>query len=258
MASRLSESGDMVAVLDLGKRDRDQDLPAVLLSPESGVCFWIGSPVYVDHPVPPIENFISRLAPSPGCWAVPFVTWGAVTSGTALFEMAHALTRKGYVLLGAAKIVAVHSSLWRSPYPLGKGHPDEADDRAVLELVDRVEKKLVRPPLQGMSPTVLDYQPQALKKEARRSSIAGAKQVYPELKVNVDACVQCGDCAVKCPAQAITLDPFPHVGRNCFLCLKCVRECPTEAFPLDTRAIENRVHCMAGRINEWPLTQIFY
>jgi ferredoxin len=189
---------------------------------------------------------------------VPFVTWGGVTSGTALYEMAKGLIRKGCVLIGAAKVIAVHSSLWRTSHPLGDGHPDEEDDRAVLELVNRVESKLSCLPLQGLSPGVLDYQPQALKEEARRSSITSAKQVLPELRVEVDKCVQCGECAEKCPAKAITLDPFPQVGEDCFICLKCVRECPEEAFPFDTHAIEERLHGMAARINERPLTQIFY
>ena len=258
MAKRLSESGRVEAVLDLGLRNSDKGLPPAFRNPNQETCLWIGSPVYVDHPAPPIETFISRLPQSNGCCAVPFVTWGGVTSGTALYEMAKGLIRKGCVLIGAAKVIAVHSSLWQAPHPLGKGHPDEEDDRAVLKLVNRVENKLSCLSLQGMSPEVLDYQPQALKEEARRSSIASAKQALPELRVDVDKCVQCGECAEKCPAKAITLDPFPQVGEDCFICLKCVRECPEEAFPFDTHATEKRLRGMAARINERPLTQIFY
>ena len=258
MAERLSKSGRVEAVLDLGTRYSDQELPPGFRNPNLETCLWIGSPVYVDHPVPPIETFISRLPQSNGCCAVPFVTWGGVTSGTALYEMAQGLIRKEYVLIGAAKVIAVHSSLWRAPHPLGEGHPDEKDDRAVLKLVERVGSKLARLPLQGLSPKVLDYQSQALKEEARRSSIAAAKQALPELRVDVDKCVQCGECAEKCPAKAITLDPFPQIGKDCFICLRCVRECPEEAFPFDTHAIEKRLRGMATRINERPLTQIFY
>ncbi|MGA9476845.1 MAG: 4Fe-4S binding protein [Desulfobacterales bacterium] len=258
MAKRLSESGRVEAVLDLGTGNSDQELPTAFRNPNQETCLWIGSPVYVDHPVPPIETFISSLPPSYGCCAVPFVTWGGVTSGTALYEMAQGLIQKGCVLIGAAKVIAVHSSLWRMSHPLGDGHPDEADDRVVLKLVDRVESKLSCPPPQWLSIEVLDYQPQVLKEEARRSSIASAKQALPELRVAVDKCVQCGECAEKCPAKAITLDPFPQVGKDCFICLKCVRECPEEAFPFDTHAIEERLRGMAARINERPFTQTFY
>ena len=258
MANRLSESDRVEAVLDVGTRSSDKGLPPAFRNPNQETCLWIGSPVYVDHPVPPIETFISRLPQANGCRAVPFVTWGGVTSGTALYEMAQGLIRKGCVLIGAAKVIALHSSLWRAPHPLGEGHPDEADDRAVLKLVERVESKLSCLPLQGLPPKVLDYQPQALKEEARRSSIASAKKALPELRVDNDKCVQCGECAEKCPAKAITLDPFPQVGEDCFICWRCVRECPEEAFPFDTHATEKRLRGMAARINERPLTQIFY
>jgi ferredoxin len=255
---RLSDSGITVASHDCGKRHGNRDFPAAFRNAGRDVCLWIGSPVYVNHPVPPIDRFISQLAVSGECYAVPFVTWGGVTSGTALYEMASALARKGYTLLGAAKIMAVHSSLWRASRPLGRGHPDENDDRCVLELVERVVEKLARPPLKAISLEALDYQPQALKQEARRSSIAAAKKALPELNVDVDKCLQCGDCAKKCPAQAIALEPFPRIGTDCFICLKCVRECPEDAFPFDAQAMEERLRDMAARINETPLTQIFY
>jgi ferredoxin len=258
IAERLSESGRLGAVLDLGTGNSDQGLPPAFQNPDQETCLWVGSPVYVDHPVPPIETFISRLPQSNGCCAVPFVTWGGVTSGTALYEMGQALVRKGCVLIGAAKVIAVHSSLWRMSHPLGEGHPDKEDDRAVLKLVGRVESMLSCPPLQGLAIEALDYQPQALKDEARRSSIASAKKARPDLRVDVGKCVQCGECAEKCPAKAITLDPFPQVGKDCFICLKCVRECPEEAFPFDAHAIEERLRGMAARINERPFTQIFY
>jgi hypothetical protein len=186
MTKRLSESGRVEAVLDLGTRNCDKELPPAFRNPDQQTCLWIGSPVYVNHPVPPIETFISRLPPSNGCCAVLFVTWGGVTSGTALYQMAQALMQKGCILVGAAKVIAVHSSLWRTAHLLGDGHPDEEDDRVVLELVDLVDRKLSRLPQQGLAPVVLDYQPQALKEEARRSSIASAKQALPELRVDDD------------------------------------------------------------------------
>jgi ferredoxin len=172
--------------------------------------------------------------------------------------MAQGLIRKGCFPIGAAKVIAVHSSLWQAPHPLGNGHPDEEDDRAVQELVGRIERKLSTLPLKGMSLDVLDYQAWEIKEKAHRSSIAAAKQARPELRVDADKCVQCGECAEKCPVNAITLDPFPQVGEDCFICLKCVRECPEKAFPFDAHAAEERIRNMAARIDERPLTQIFY
>jgi menaquinone-dependent protoporphyrinogen IX oxidase len=84
MAKRLSESGRVEALFDLGTRYSGLRLSPLFRNPDQETCFWIGSPVYVDHPVPPVETFISRLPQSKGCCAVPFVTWGGVNSGTAL------------------------------------------------------------------------------------------------------------------------------------------------------------------------------
>ena len=48
---------------------------------------FIGSPVYAFHAVPPVTEFIERLPGNGKGYSVPFVTWGAVTSGIALYEM---------------------------------------------------------------------------------------------------------------------------------------------------------------------------
>ena len=101
-------------------------------------CLFIGSPVYASHAVPAVMDFITSLPAGTGCCSVPFVTWGAVTSGMALSEMAEALAAKGYPAMAAAKIVAEHSLLWQSDNPLGKGRPDADDDRSVRDMVKKV------------------------------------------------------------------------------------------------------------------------
>ncbi len=258
IAGRLTEAGCAGTMLELGQGDSQKKFLQMAGDLSPNTCLWIGSPVYVHHPVPPIENFIARLPQDSGWKVVPFVTWGGVTSGTALYEMARGSIQKGCVLIGAAKVIAVHSSLWRATSPLGGGHPDTNDDHAVQELVDRIRKKLSTQPLEDMALKVLDYQSPGVKDEARRSSIAAVKMARPQLQVDVEKCVLCGDCAQKCPAQCITLAPHPKIGSDCFICLRCVRECPQEAFPFDAQATEARLRAMAATKTERPLTQIFY
>ncbi|MGA6926606.1 MAG: EFR1 family ferrodoxin [Desulfosarcina sp.] len=257
IADRLSEAGCDRTLLDIGENGADVGRIIASQNPAQGTCLWIGSPVYVDHPIPLIESFICRLPQTHGWYAAPFVTWGGVTSGTALYEMAQDLTRRGCVLIGAAKVIAVHSSLWRVSSPLGEHHPDARDDRAIQELVDQILKMFSAGPIKGMPLEELDYQSPAIKADAQHSSIASAKLGRPRLRVDEKKCIQCGQCAEMCPAQAITLTPFPQIGADCFICLKCVRECPQEAFPFDAHATEKRLRAMAVSINEQPLTQIF-
>lgn len=244
-------------VFDLGRQPDRQKLEAAFEPADFPVCLWIGSPVYVSHSVPPVTEFLTALSRPEEGYAVPFVTWGAVNSGVALYEMAQLLTRKGYTLLGGAKVLAVHSSLWRADQPLGAGHPDPADDAYVEKLVEAVRNKLAGTATAPLPLQTLDYQPALRKQEACNKSIALVKQLYPELAAATDKCLQCGECATNCPAQAITLDPYPRFSPACFLCLKCVRECPEQAILFDTAAMEAHIRTMAATVKETPSTQIF-
>jgi ferredoxin len=257
IAERTLNLDESPELFDLGQRDVRQRLEKRLLTLPSPGCLWIGSPVYVDHMVPQVARFLQSLPEAQRGYAVPFVTWGGVNSGVALHEMGQLLALKGYALLGAAKVLAVHSSMWRSNQPLGAGHPDAADDSAVRGLVDAVLDKLTTGAMKPLPLADLDYQPEAIKEQARHKSIAVAKANYPQLAAAEDRCTQCGECAEKCPAQAIALNPYPEFGEECFMCLRCVRECPESAIPMDMAAAEVRLRAMALATNESPSIRIF-
>ncbi len=257
IAQRLLELDSPPHVFDLGLAVEREEALSICTGEGSPLCLWIGSPVYVDHMVPPVEDFLRCLPGRGDSYAVPFVTWGAVNSGVALYEMGQILEEKGYLLLGAAKVLSVHSSFWRSQHPLGAGHPDGEDDAGVRGLVDAVQEKLSSRKFQPLALQALDYQPVEVKEAARSKSIAAAKKLYPELAVDRDRCTQCGECAAICPAGAIVLDPYPRFREHCFICLKCVRECPEDAIPRDMAAVEERIRGMAKASKEPPLTEIF-
>ena len=88
--------------LDLG-RERDWSPFQNLIKSAEKACLFIGSPVYRGFAVPPIMAFIKALAQVQGAYTVPFVTWGAVTSGIALWQMGKALESKGFSIAGAIK-----------------------------------------------------------------------------------------------------------------------------------------------------------
>jgi ferredoxin len=257
IGGRLNELGYSARLIDLARRDDEQAMQEMTQGPEAPKCFWVGSPVYVDHMVPPVDTFINSLQEQNEGFAVPFVTWGGVNSGVALYELGEKLVQKKFILLGAAKVLAVHSSMWRSNRPLGAGHPGDADDAMVKNLVDEVLAKLSARPVKPLALEVLDYQSQEIKEAAGKKTIAMAKENYPTFSVSVEGCNQCGICAENCPAHAIALEPYPQFGEACFVCLKCIRECPQEAIPMDMSAAEDRIRGMAARINEKPPTCIF-
>ena len=256
--ARLRESGHSVALFDLA-RTAPGDVPDFFSGYSGSLCLWVGTPVYAQHPVPPVLQFLEHLPEASGeRAAVPFVTWGAVSSGVALPEMADTLQAKGYSLAGAAKVVAEHSSMWRSENPLGEGRPGEGDLTEVRKLADSVVQKLDSAQWQPLSRRQLDYQPEWLKKEAAAMSLEKLKGFHPGYSLDEESCTQCGICEQECPAGAIKLNPYPRRDDSCFLCNNCARFCPEGAMHIDTEPIEKRVREMAQQNPEPKETAIFF
>ena len=218
---------------------------------------FIGSPVYAFHAVPPVMEFIERLPDNGRGYSVPFVTWGAVTSGIALYEMGSLLNKKGFPVLGAAKITAAHSLMWQFDHPLGEGRPDAADDQVIENMVTRVLEKLKEQPIRTVSLSVLKYQPEDAHAAMAQLTIKAARQMLPQRQVLKDACTKCPVCSGICPAGAITLDPYPCFGEGCILCYNCMRLCPEKAITADFSPMEAWLKEKAGEFGEDAQVKIF-
>ncbi len=253
----LETLGVPLSVCDLGEGEDVSQIIADIESAGADACLFIGSPVYVNHAVPPVTDFIDRLPENTGASAVPFVTWGNVSSGIALHEMGQSLHAKGFHIMGAAKVVAAHSMLWRAPDPLGDGHPDLNDDAIIRDLVRSVYEKLQKRTGKEVPLSALDYQPGELRQEMEKTTLQMAKGHMPKRKVNQAECIQCDVCKDICPVDAITLDPYPEFADSCIACFSCVRECPEEAIKTDLTQLEAHLRTRAGQLNEQPLTQVF-
>lgn len=257
VASRLRELGRAVTEFDLARTGPGEIREAFLESGEP-LCLWVGSPVYAQHPVPPVFDFLERLpGTSEERAAVPFATFGAVSSGVALPEMADRLAEKGYSAFAAAKVMAEHSSMWQSERPLGEGRPAERDLARMRELADRVVRKLDSGQWQALSRQQLDYQPEWLKEEAAAMNIERLKGVHPGYSLDEALCTQCGVCEESCPAGAIRLDPYPVRDETCFLCNNCARFCPEGAMTIDTAPLEKRISEKAQKTPEAKETALF-
>jgi ferredoxin len=256
--NHIKDQGARAERLDLTDSSWRQEAERLWKENGPPACIWLGSPVYAQHIVPPAVSFLKWLPDNPdSILAVPFVTWGAVTSGTALYETGRKLRAKGYLLAGAAKVVAEHSSLWRSDEPLGAARPNEADRQSIRQLVENVSEKLLQDPLRPISLSALDYQPAWQYREADQVDIEKAKARHPGFHLREELCTQCGTCRDICPAGAIELDSYPEIDDSCFLCNNCVRYCPEGAMQVDTSALEEHIHHMADRFREKTETRIF-
>ena len=257
IADALKGAGSEAQLLDLGRRSDYAEVDRCMKRMGNDCFLWIGTPVYAGHAVPSITRFISGLPERNGSYAVPFVTWGAVTSGVALYEMGKMLSEKGYILLGAAKIVAVHSMMLQSSSPLGAGHPDTRDDRMVANLFAEVNSKLESGAVQPLSLEDLNYQPREVQEWLQKVNIKAAKKMLPPLKLVEEKCTRCGICEKECPAFAIELGPYPRFGDECFLCYNCFRLCEEGAIRCDLSPIEDMLKEKAAQNPEQPLTQVF-
>lgn len=231
----LDQAGCRSSSLDLGQT---RDWAPFIHQIESaaaagGVCLFVGSPVYVFHPVPPVMRFIEILPRIAAGFAVPFVTWGFVTSGVALWEVGKLLMEKNFRLAGAAKVLSVHSRLWQSRNPIGAGHPDSADEAVVTALVRSVlaNLKTADPPLLPLAD--LNYQRPDLRDMMMRTSVQSDPRKIPPRKLLEDKCTCCDLCRTRCPADAIEMAPYPVFGKRCFGCFNCVRLCPEQAIETD-------------------------
>jgi ferredoxin/flavodoxin len=221
-------------------------------------CLFIGSPVYVSHAVPLVMKCLAGLKESDGAFAVPFVTWGGACSGISLFEMGKELLNKRFTLLGAAKILAVHSLMWQLEDPLGKGHPDADDDQMIEELVNHIYQKLQEDNPKGITLSDLAYQSKENHAEMEKISLQAAKAHMPERTIDTKLCNQCDICSDVCPADAVTFTPYPEFGDRCVFCFNCMKKCPEKAINADLSEIWQRIKDRAAFFSEKPYSQIFY
>ncbi len=255
--SALAQYGYDVATYDLGNNLDEATVVYDIKHAQKDHCLFVGSPVYACHPVPIIARFIAQLPDNAAGVAVPYVTWGGVTSGVALFDMAEMLAQKRYAVIGAAKILAVHSLMWHYQHPLGAGHPDEADEKLVEQLVAAVYHRIMTKHPLPIDRSMLHYLPEHIREPMHSIDINYARQVLPQKVVDKNRCTKCNICKAICPAHAITCDPFPEFNQNCIMCYSCMRLCPESAIEADFSKLEKWLTKRAQEFSEHPPSAIF-
>jgi ferredoxin len=258
MEKRFRELEIEVSLYDVAEqREVCQTLSGQIQRLGNDCCLIVGSPVYASHAVPPIMQCISTLPAVAGPRALPFVTWGGVSSGISLFEMGRELCRKGFTLLGAAKVLAVHSLMWQLDNPLGAGHPNSEDDKVIEGLVDEIHRKMESSGGEGIELSRLAYQSKEVHAEMEKMTLEEAKTHIPARQLDEELCNQCEICAEVCPTDGVTLAPYPMFGEGCIYCFNCMRSCPEGAIKADFTELWQRIRERAAFFQEKPQTEIF-
>jgi len=251
LKNSLDRDNNELNILDLTDRSEHEGFLEKLKKADQA-CLLVGSPVFRDTAVPPVMAFIERLPQKEGLWAAPFVTWGLACSGVALWQMGNALMKKGCRLAGALKVAGPHSLIIRAKEPIGVGHPDETDRSIIREFAENLLN-----PTRELDRGALDYQPGHLAVE-QKAKLEKPWMIIPKT-IDEAACTQCGVCEEDCPMGAVSLEPFPTYGPDCFDCFNCVNHCPENAIQpgVPFEKIEQMVRNRVETIKETPPTQMF-
>lgn len=195
----------------------------------------VGSPVYADHVLSPVMEFISGLPRVEGTPAIVFVAFGGVSKGSSLYQMAAALSSKGYRVIGAAKVLSRHTMMFRSEEPVGAGHPDTADFEVLEAWVDSISGRLEpgsvgRLDLEKIKPGAAERL-----MDATFVNMKTMYWVHPRKRFRPDLCTGCGACAGRCASGRLRMEEGLSrvvIDRDvpCLNCYECVRVCPEGAF----------------------------
>jgi len=234
----LESYGIQVTMIEIG-REKTYEIVNSFKREESAL--FIGSPVYVNRPLPQILEFIEFLSEDSFSMIVPFVTWGGVTSGIALYEMASLINKNKKNVAGALKIPASHSMILDSEKDPGAGHPDVNDKNKIKEFVKLFLEKMKHEKISSIEADKLLILSSEQLEAMMQTDIYKAGKNMPDKLVSQTLCTTCGMCGEICSVGAIEMNPYPEFKDNCIFCFKCVKECPEEAILCDLESVESRI-----------------
>lgn len=244
ICSLLEERGYDTLEFDLARyRGREGE---VLEGVAASSLLLIGSPVYANHAAGPVVELVETLPFGNGKPALAYVTYGGVSKGSSLYQLAGILDARGFRVLGLAEVLAAHSMMFRDPDPIAKGHPNDEDWETLAAWIETLSGKLgedgggavsyadTRPP--GKVGRVLD---------ATVFTPGVMRHFWPPIRFYPEKCTSCGACQATCPVGR--LDDLPRIDETvrCLFCYQCVRHCPEGAFDAATKLMHPAVRMLS-------------
>jgi ferredoxin len=223
----------------------------------------IAFPVYAWKIAEPMEKFILNLPSVENKFALILATYGGVTPGRSLIDAAKILKNKGYKIIGAAKIVAPHSTIFEKDKDPFSQRPNEGDMDKFHDLIKSILVKIKLNHDQSINIKNLNSNSKLIR-ILSASPIAKkfSRSFPPSLKFNHKKCTKCGLCATCCPMKIIKLNPYPILVGKCLRCHNCKRICPSNAIQTTGLWRKYLFHIGLQKLlittgGEKPWTQIF-
>ncbi|MBN2168808.1 MAG: 4Fe-4S binding protein [Actinobacteria bacterium] len=224
ICSFFKEKGYSIIEFDLAKyRGKEKEIYDAV---KSSTLLLAGSPVYAGNALSPVISFLNKMPQVSGKSALAYVTYGTVSKGDSLYQLADVLNKKGFKVLGLAAIVAEHSMMFKSNSPFGKGRPGDFDINAIKTWMDSI-----LPLVESGTGTTINYS--TVKQQQLFGKIMQATAFRPELHSFIfppvsfreENCNSCGACMEVCPSGR--LDNLPRINKSikCLHCYQCIKVC---------------------------------
>ena len=189
----------------------------------------LGCPVFYYKEPFNVRDFMDGLTEQKNKHWFVFCTHGAVM-GQALFSMTECLLKKGALVIGSHHTYADITVPFYPCPTLTSGHPDEQDLNEAFEFGKEMVQcsRAVR---NGDTSSITEpsTSPEVwARKEADMLSHDLLSKVMPRLSINLETCIQCGECQESCPVHGIDVESDPaRIQDPCIYCFHCVSICPT-------------------------------
>lgn len=204
----------------------------------------IGGPVYSHHMQYQVLDFIKALPQPGGKWgnlAIPFTTYGKISSGEALYEAARLIKETGRKNVLGMKVEAMHCYTKKWDKKINDGMPGTE----TLPYVERLVTEIIM--LEGRNYDTLedisyafDYQSKTARFKANfllREKFMH-RYIFPSVRFNYDKCKSCGKCEKVCPVKCLQMKnelPIQVDSQACIHCAECFHSCTSKAINLNIK-----------------------
>lgn len=211
----------------------------------------VASPVFGFQPALPVQDLLKEIPLLPGRLGFAFCSF-SISPANTLSTLGELLEKKGVSVIGT------HAMRGEESWPplrlpgriLGKGRPNLQDARAVRDFARHLIRSYwewketpTASAAQGShadsAGSVLPSRSPAFDRLTRFLTPEVMRLSMGRVTVAKTRCIRCGRCAAECPVGAITLSPYPMLGRACIGCWACFNLCPQGA--IASNLARNRV-----------------